>query len=441
MGSFGEKLRKQREHRGLSLDAISTTTKISTRMLRAIEDEHFDQLPGGVFNKGFVRAYARHVGLDEEEAITDYLAALRESQVQSQTILPSLRAPSRRPAPDADEPDPHHHDGRTQDVRTDGRTADARTEDRRIHHDRRVEARRSQDRHSEDRQSKDRQSKDRTSEDGLASRSQPSPVETHLDEDLAEPLAEDLPSRPTSFLNLEAAPKSSQPIHSEALAAESTPAAGPSPRVRWERLAIPLLVIVIALAAWALYRRNHPDSASRPTTLSQPVAASQPVPFSSPAAPPALAVTASAVKPSAVTGSLKPSPTGALPTKPTPTHPTTTPPSPDAKPPVAPPQAQVATPKPPPTFTLVIRAAQTSWVAIVADGQPVAHETLFAPAATSVKASREIVVRAGNAAGVSFVLNGKEFPAEGNPGEVRVYTFDATGLRDTSLVQPAPSSH
>ena len=49
MGAFGEKLRKQREQRGIELDAISNTTKISTRMLRALEEEHFDQLPGGVF--------------------------------------------------------------------------------------------------------------------------------------------------------------------------------------------------------------------------------------------------------------------------------------------------------------------------------------------------------------------------------------------------------
>jgi hypothetical protein len=93
VGAFGEKLRKQREQRGIELDAISNTTKISTRMLRALEDEHFDQLPGGVFNKGFVRAYARLVGLDEEEAITDYLTALRESQIQAQSILPDFRSP------------------------------------------------------------------------------------------------------------------------------------------------------------------------------------------------------------------------------------------------------------------------------------------------------------------------------------------------------------
>jgi hypothetical protein len=93
VGAFGEKLRRQRELRGLSLEAISTVTKISPRMLHAIEDEHFDQLPGGVFNQGFVRAYARHVGLDEEEAIADYLAALRENQIHAQTILPNFRSP------------------------------------------------------------------------------------------------------------------------------------------------------------------------------------------------------------------------------------------------------------------------------------------------------------------------------------------------------------
>jgi len=98
VGAFGEKLRKQREQRGIALDAISNTTKISPRMLRALEDEHFDQLPGGVFNKGFVRAYARQVGLDEEEAITDYLTALRESQIRQQSILPDFRAPAGKPS-------------------------------------------------------------------------------------------------------------------------------------------------------------------------------------------------------------------------------------------------------------------------------------------------------------------------------------------------------
>ena len=75
MGSFGARLKKQREQRKISLDDISASTKIGTRFLKALEDENFDQLPGGIFNKGFVRAYARHLGLDEDQTVEDYLEA------------------------------------------------------------------------------------------------------------------------------------------------------------------------------------------------------------------------------------------------------------------------------------------------------------------------------------------------------------------------------
>ena len=79
MGSFGERLQRERELRGISLEEISEATKIGTRSLKALEDQDFDQLPGGIFNKGFVRAYARYLGLDEEQAVADYLVALSEA--------------------------------------------------------------------------------------------------------------------------------------------------------------------------------------------------------------------------------------------------------------------------------------------------------------------------------------------------------------------------
>src|SRR5262249_29458666 len=59
----------------VTLDDISSATKIGTRFLRAIEDDHFEQLPGGIFNKGFVRAYARYLGLDEEKIVSNFLVA------------------------------------------------------------------------------------------------------------------------------------------------------------------------------------------------------------------------------------------------------------------------------------------------------------------------------------------------------------------------------
>jgi cytoskeleton protein RodZ len=75
MGSFGERMRREREMRGIKLEEISESTKISQRNLLALEDEHFERLPGGIFNKGFVRAYARYLGLDEEQAVHDFMIA------------------------------------------------------------------------------------------------------------------------------------------------------------------------------------------------------------------------------------------------------------------------------------------------------------------------------------------------------------------------------
>jgi cytoskeleton protein RodZ len=75
MGNFGDTLRQEREFRGITLDAITRVTKISNRHLVALEQEHFDILPGGVFNKSMVREYARVVGLDQEEWVGRYLSA------------------------------------------------------------------------------------------------------------------------------------------------------------------------------------------------------------------------------------------------------------------------------------------------------------------------------------------------------------------------------
>jgi cytoskeleton protein RodZ len=79
MGTFGETLRQEREFRGITLDAITRVTKISNRHLLALEQEHFNALPGGVFNKSMVRQYARVVGLDQDEWVGRYLSAYQLS--------------------------------------------------------------------------------------------------------------------------------------------------------------------------------------------------------------------------------------------------------------------------------------------------------------------------------------------------------------------------
>lgn len=76
--SIGEKLRLAREARGIALRDISEQTRISMRYLEAIESDDYKRLPGGIFNRSFIRAYAKHVGYDETEAISEYASMMRE---------------------------------------------------------------------------------------------------------------------------------------------------------------------------------------------------------------------------------------------------------------------------------------------------------------------------------------------------------------------------
>jgi cytoskeletal protein RodZ len=76
--SIGEQLRLAREERGVSLREISDQTRISVRYLEAIETNDYKRLPGGIFNRSFLKAYARYVGFDEKEAVEAYTRHMRE---------------------------------------------------------------------------------------------------------------------------------------------------------------------------------------------------------------------------------------------------------------------------------------------------------------------------------------------------------------------------
>lgn len=71
---FGQSLKDERERRGATLEAISESTKVSVRHLQALERDAWRELPGGVFNRGMVQGYCRHLGLDEREWLERYTA-------------------------------------------------------------------------------------------------------------------------------------------------------------------------------------------------------------------------------------------------------------------------------------------------------------------------------------------------------------------------------
>src|SRR5215470_19942604 len=87
MPTLGEELRRLREERGIALSDISEGTRIGTRFLKAIEENNFSVLPGGIFTRSFIRAYAKRVGMDEDEAIGRYQQQMAEESGE----LPPVR--------------------------------------------------------------------------------------------------------------------------------------------------------------------------------------------------------------------------------------------------------------------------------------------------------------------------------------------------------------
>jgi len=95
MATFGETLRRERELRGITLLELATATKIHFRHLEALENDQFGHLPGGVFNRGFVRAVARYMKLDEHHWVGEFVRAAREEP----EVLARYAPPGPPPAP------------------------------------------------------------------------------------------------------------------------------------------------------------------------------------------------------------------------------------------------------------------------------------------------------------------------------------------------------
>ena len=98
LASFGEELRREREIRGISLKEIADATKISKRFLEAIERNDHRTLPAPVFTRGFIREYARYLGLNADEIVNRYnFAAAGDDRIEKSPHLERLTHPDLPP--------------------------------------------------------------------------------------------------------------------------------------------------------------------------------------------------------------------------------------------------------------------------------------------------------------------------------------------------------
>ncbi len=83
MSTFGERLRQERESRNITLQEMSESTKITLHCFKLLENDDFTNLPGGLYNKGYVRAYAQFIGLDPEPLLKAYALAQQTQEPEA----------------------------------------------------------------------------------------------------------------------------------------------------------------------------------------------------------------------------------------------------------------------------------------------------------------------------------------------------------------------
>lgn len=97
MDSIGYYLKRTREARAMSVEEISRATRIPVPSIERIEADHFDDLPGEVFVRGFLKAYAKAVALPVEGVLARYTASRRVAWVTPIPLsAPARRTPSKR---------------------------------------------------------------------------------------------------------------------------------------------------------------------------------------------------------------------------------------------------------------------------------------------------------------------------------------------------------
>lgn len=95
MESIGRHLRKERELRQVSLEEMAQTTRIPLKMLHRIEEDRFDELPGEVFARGFLRSYTRALGIDSDAVVGRYDESRREPEETAPAPITVITPPER----------------------------------------------------------------------------------------------------------------------------------------------------------------------------------------------------------------------------------------------------------------------------------------------------------------------------------------------------------
>jgi cytoskeleton protein RodZ len=312
MTSVGETLRRERLKRNLDLDQISRELKISGRMLEAIESDHYDQLPGSVFAKAFVRQYARLLGLDDGELAIQVQRAIDPPVFSAAEIARPAVIPSELP--------------RMEDWQSTG------------------------------------------------------------------------DSRIRSSGSLSAA-------------------------------ALVVVVMLMCAVVYAWMQRPRTQSAGAQRTV-----AAQSIHTDPPPPPPPAAITPPVTDPAPATQAPAAGQTAP------PASQTGVAPAPNAADPQATPPPQTATPPAPagPVHVEIV-AEDATWLTAKVDGKTVFSGTMEASARRTLDAEKDIVLRLGNAGGVSISLNGKPIGVAGPKGQVRTVQFTSGGFQIVSAKPASPA--
>ncbi len=99
MASFGPALQRERQRRGISIDEVAHSTRVARRYLVALEDEAIHTLPGGPYNRAYLRTYASRLGLDPSGLVRDYDLTLHaQAEAGQLTVTPDARTTMRMAA-------------------------------------------------------------------------------------------------------------------------------------------------------------------------------------------------------------------------------------------------------------------------------------------------------------------------------------------------------